>query len=276
MLYNKVTTNIKERKITLIKDYHTHPQILQKPELFKDFAKVAIKNGVQEICVTDHMPLSCCNASDRIPAGKVSEYCFRVRELAEQYKGTLSIKCGIEIDYHPTILNEIEAVLKAGDFDYVLGSSHLHAIKPLNIFEKAETQNNYAKLMFENTISAAESGYFNAIAHIDMHKWIFSKPELFPLVNDGYSPANHCELIDNTLEAIKKNNLKLEINPHFAVSNNNPNTVYPDAYIVEKALSKNISFCYGSDAHVAEDVGIMLNLLRENKVYGKAIKNWEE
>lgn len=39
------------------RDFHTHPQILQQPEAFSAFAETAIQSGVQELCVTDHMPL---------------------------------------------------------------------------------------------------------------------------------------------------------------------------------------------------------------------------
>lgn len=260
----------------MVKDYHIHPQIIKQPERFKEFAKKAIENGVEEICVTDHMPLIGNGAADRIPRGKVAEYCYKVREIAEEYKGRLSVKCGIEIDYHPTIHSEIEAVLKAGNFDFVLGSSHLHAIGQLNIFGITKTYNGYAKAMFENTILAAKSGYFNAIPHIDMHRWIFTNPSRFPLVDDNYSEEKHKELIEETLEAIRDNGLRLEINPHFAVGSNNFDNIYPNIPIVKMALDKGIKFSYGSDAHTPEDVGVMLEHIRNHEVYGEALKTWED
>lgn len=260
----------------MIKDYHMHPQVVNIPEQFHEFAKTALENGVEEICITDHMPLLNNYQADRIPHGNIEKYCERVQELKVQYKGKLSIKCGIEIDYHPSVIDEIEAVLKAGNFDFVLGSSHLHVLATVNVFEAAKTHNNYAKAMFENTISAAKSGYFNAIAHLDMYRWIFATPSRFPLIDDGYSVELHEELIDKTLDTIKANNLRLEINPHFAVSSKNPENIYPNVSIVKSALDKGIKFSYGSDAHVSEDVGVMLNYIRNHEVYGKALKTWEE
>lgn len=260
----------------MIKDFHTHPQIIKDTKNFDAYASIAIENGIDEICITDHMPLVGSTVSDRIPQGKVEEYCFKVREIADKYKGRLSVKLGIEIDYHPSIRNQIEDVIKSGKFDFILGSSHLHAIKELDIFNLAKTRNGYAKAMLENTISAAESGYFNAIAHMDMYHWVFSNPERFPLQNDNFCEDRHSELIDKALDAIKQNNMHLEINPHFAVSQNDISCTYPSTSIVELALNKGIKFSYGSDAHKSNDVGVMLEALRSHKVYGQALKSWEE
>ena len=58
-------------------------------EKFDAFVRQALKKGIQEICITDHMPLSISNAADRLPKGRVGEYCRCVCSLAHQY--TVSI-----------------------------------------------------------------------------------------------------------------------------------------------------------------------------------------
>lgn len=257
------------------KDYHMHPMIIQKPERFEFFVKKAIEEGIQEICVTDHMPLLCSDAKDRIPHGKVKEYCTAVRELAEKYKSDISVKLGIEIDYHPTILGEVESVLEAGSFDYILGSSHLHVVKEKELFNGNFTRNEYARLMFENTIRIAETGYFDAISHLDMFRWIFSRNDRYPLIDDQYSLEKHRTLIEETLEAIKENGLRLEINSHYAEGTKNLDDTYPCPYIVERALNKGIQFSFGSDAHAPESVGVYLKELRQHPIYGLALKTWE-
>ena len=259
------------------KDYHTHPQILQKPEAFQKFVQVALENGIEEICITDHMPLLNDDATDRIYHGKVAEYCCRVEQLKEEYRGIISVKCGIEIDYHPTILDEVEAVLKVGKFDFILGSSHLHAMSKIDIFREAKTHNGYASAMFENTLAAAKSGLFHAISHIDMYKWIFTNPDdRFPLEDDGFTESLHAERIEQILETIKANHMRLEINPHFAIGKKKPENMYPSVPIVKMALEKGVRFSFGSDAHVAEDVGGMLPYLRSHEIYKQALATWEE
>ncbi len=111
------------------KDYHMHPQIIRGQEHFDAFAATAIARGVDEVCVTDHMPLLGIGG-DRIPAGCVGEYCDAVRGAARRYEGRLSVRLGIEIDYHPDHMDEIRSLLKETRFDFVVGSVHLH-IAPL-------------------------------------------------------------------------------------------------------------------------------------------------
>lgn len=260
----------------MIRDYHMHPQILQCPEKFSLYVQTALENGVEEICVTDHMPLIGSDAGDRIPHGKVEEYCWRVRETAEKYKGQLSVKLGIEIDYHPTVTDQIEAVLKAGDFDFVIGSSHLHVLPEWNAFRAGSTRNTYVEETLRNTIAAAKSGYFDAIAHLDLYHWNFSNPVRFPLIDDGFSEQKHDELIDRTLDTIREAGLYLELNPHLAASTGSVESLYPSASIVERALTKGMKFSYGSDSHTPDHVGMMLEEIRKHPVYGRALRIWEQ
>lgn len=261
----------------MTKDYHMHPALLcSSEERFGLFVDQALRLGIQEICITDHMPLSFSSASDRIPMGKVEDYCRSVRTISDKYKDVISIKLGIEIDYHPSVVDEIEAVLKCGDFDYVLGSSHLHVMENGNIVKNASGRNEYARLMFENTISAARSGYFDAIAHLDMFKAVFANSKRYALPDDGYSDEKHLELIDRTLDVIKEKGLYLELNTHLVGFNDlDIEYTYPSATIVEMALQKGVRFSYGSDAHKPEQVGAYLGELKKHPTYKKALDIWE-
>ncbi len=259
----------------MTKDYHMHPMVVQKPEQFDLFVQKAIAEGIEEICITDHMPLLCSHAKDRIPHGKVEEYCAAVRRFAKQYENEISIKLGVEIDFHPSVKDEIEAVLDAGRFDYILGSSHLHVIKQNEWFPNNITYNDYAKAMFENTILAAQSGYFDAIAHVDMHRRIFARKDKFPLIDDGYSEEMCAQLIEEALDAMLEHGVKLELNPHVAELTGRVDDMYPSLYVVERALQKGIRFTYGSDAHKADSVGTCLKELREHPIYSRALAKWE-
>lgn len=259
----------------MVKDYHIHPTVVLDPSRFAQFAKTAIDNGVDEVCITDHMPLSVSNAGDRIPTGRVEEYCTAVRQLANEWDGRLSVKLGIEIDYHPDYHDEIEAVLNSGDYDYVIGATHLH-VSELNAFEKYRTHNEFAQAQLENTIACARSGYFDTIAHIDFFRWHFTLPNRFPLVDDGYSVERNLSLIDKALNAIRDEGLRLEINPHLAVIQARLESTYPEASIVQMALDKGMKFSYGSDAHSFDHVGAMLKELRAHPIYGSALHTWEE
>jgi histidinol-phosphatase (PHP family) len=248
------------------KDYHLHPSLVSAPQNFDAFAWKAIERGFQEICITDHMPTSCSTASDRIKAGRVSDYCQAVKELSRQYEGQLRIKCGIEIDYDPAYLGEIEDVLSAGEFDFVLGSVHLHVCRP-GLFDGKTTHNEYARKCLEITSQAARSGFFHAIAHFDFFRWVFTQPKRFPLADDGYSCQAHWPLIHETLDSIRKAGLLLEVNPQ--------KNMFPQKEIATLALKKDLRFYYGSDAHSAQDVGMLYEELLGDPVYSQALWKWE-
>lgn len=253
------------------KDYHLHPMVLQCPERFDDFVQSALRQDIGEICITDHMPLSLSNAPDRIPRGCVREYCSRVRELAKRYEGTVKIRCGIEIDYHPSVTEEISRVLDEGDFDFVLGASHMHIF--LNDFERY-TFNDFAKYSLENSLWAAETGWFSAIAHLDMYRWAFERPKRFPLKDDGYSVDRYADLISELLDLLALRGIFLEINSHLASGKRDLSYIYPDAAVIAWALEKNVCFSFGSDAHSPDAVGAYLSELELHPLYGKVLEAW--
>ncbi len=257
------------------KDYHMHPTVVQNPERFDRFAEIAIERGIEEVCITDHMPLIDSVQKDRIPHGKVEEYCETVHKIQEKYEGKLSVKLGIEIDYHPTILNQIEAVLNKNNFDYILGSSHLNSIRHLDIYSQNFDKDEFAEAMLKNSLLAAESGYFNTIAHIDMYKWVYTN-QAFTKKDTVLHEEQHMETVSRILDAVKKNDMYLEMNVHFAANTDNMRNIYPSDIIMREALRKNVKFAYGSDSHRHEHVGILLDYLHENEPYKAAIETWEQ
>lgn len=257
----------------MFKDYHMHPAIVQNPERFDSFALTAIERGLDEVCITDHIPLSFSDAKDRIPMGQLQKYCENVRKAADKYSGKLNVKLGLEIDYQPYLSDYIEEILKTDCYDWVLGSSHIHVTAGAEIFSK--TKNEYAKFMLENTLAAVKSGYFNAIAHIDMYKWVFRNPKRFNLPNSEFDETYNAELIDDILDAIKKAGIRLEINTHLAANTKDISNIYPSRFITGKALEKGVLFSYGSDSHRPEHPGILLDFLHTDELYSKALKTWE-
>lgn len=254
------------------KDYHMHPTVLVTPERLESFVQKALQKNIEEICITDHMPLTVSPAADRIQDGRVGEYCRAVRELAKSYEGRISIRCGIEIDFHPSAISEIEKVLDAGDFDFILASSHMHVF--INDYPRY-TFNDFASAAIENSIKAVEMGWFNAISHPDMYRFVFDNPKLFPLVDDNYDVFRHEALIKELLGGIAKKGMYLEINPHLAESKRNLFYTYPEEPIVKWAIDKGVRFSYGSDAHEHSSVGAYIEELEAHPVYGKALNMWE-
>ncbi len=259
----------------MIKDYHIHAMIPDPKVDSEAFIRRAIDAGLREIVITDHMPLTsvCPGHRERIPAGRIGQYCEAVRSLAKKYADRIRILVGIECDYIPSLEGEIRRILAEGDFDYVLGSSHLH-LWP-EFVQGGRTRTDYARAILANTAAAASSGLFDAIPHLDMYRWVFHNPARFGLADDGGDPTVLPEL-DTALKAIRRGGLKLEINPHFAHQTGRIDDTYPAAPIFRRAREMGIPFVYGSDTHTADHVGCMLGALDRHPLFGPAIREFDE
>lgn len=244
------------------RDFHMHPNLLKLPKQADMFINRAIELGFDEICFTDHMPFTVTgDEHDRIPFGKVGEYCQKVREKAAEYKNHIIIKTGIEIDYHPGCIKEIESVLSEGSFDYVIGSSHLN-IKGFGIPFSETNHTEFAGLVLKNYLSAIKSGYFDAISHLDVYRWVFSEYEL---IADGYTYKSHLDILIKIFEQLELTGVKLEINAAPLYKGFDNLGAYPQREITELSKNYKIEYIYGSDAHCYEHVGYaydkIMNLL---------------
>ena len=260
----------------MVKDYHMHPSVLTKPEQFSAYVNTALERGVQEICITDHMPYGGWKG-DRIPEGRLKDYCAEVRRLAKQYGDVLPIRLGIEIDYHPSIRDYIEAVLKDGDFDFVVGAAHLHII-PENSFDSLKTYTDFARAMLEDSMLAAQSGLFDTIAHLDFFQWHFTLPNRFPLSEDGFVYEACAPLVERVLDAVRETGVRLEMNSHWVNTTEDGDLdrrMWPQPWVTDMALKKGLRFSYGSDAHKPHNVGRYLDELRKHPIYGRALADWE-
>ena len=255
------------------KDYHTHPQLMRVPDRIDRYAARAQELNIGALCITDHMPLSISSAADRIPKGQVGEYIRRVNDARERFDGVVDIRCGIELDYHPDFAGEIEDALAAGEFHHRLASSHMHLFYDPT---REISWSTFAGLALENLCRATETNYFTAVAHLDMFRWAFTKPERFPMREDGYNWQDFEDLYREIFRNMKDRGLLLEINPHFAEKTMDLGRCYPERPLLDLAKSYGISFCYGSDAHGTDSVGAMLAELEQDPDYGPALRSWEE
>lgn len=229
-----------------------HPNLIKMPQQADLFVQKAIELGFDEICFTDHMPFTVTgDEADRIPFGKVSEYCTAVRKKAEEYKEQIIIRTGIEIDYHPDCIDEIENVLSQGEFDYIIGSTHFN-IKGFNIPLDITTHTDFAKMVLENYLSAVNSGYFDTISHLDVYRWVFSQ---YPLIADGYTYKSNQDLIERIFESLENTGVNLEINAAPLYKGFDNLGAYPQREILDISRKYNINYIYGSDAHSFEYVG---------------------
>ena len=165
-------------------------------------------------------------------------------------------------------------------YDYVLGSVHSVPSQGMYwpIIMKEEERERFIEIAnkwfgsVENLVKAyyqqiqnlAKSGLFDSIAHFDLIKMYNNDSSLFSEESDWYKQA-----IKETLNAIKKSGIAIEINMHGLIKVTKAQ--YPSLWILKEARKRNIPITIGTDAHgrgeINQDLDKAYDLAREAGYY---------
>ncbi len=237
------------------RDGHTHPNLLKVPGQAEEFLRYAIERRLDEIVFTDHMPYSVTgDEGDRIPAGDVARYCREVKQLAEKYSSEIRILTGIELDFHPKHVDEVKEVISEGKFDLKLGSTHFD-ILGYGIPYGEMTKADFVGISFENYLRAAESGLFDVMTHLDVHRRTLLGRVGESIKDSEIVLSNYYDVLRALFAVMEKKNIALEINATPLYLGFDKLGAYPSEEIRNIASDYSIRYVYGSDAHSAFRVG---------------------
>lgn len=232
----------------MIADYHIHTPLCKHaggtPDQYTARAKAL---GITEICFTDHAPApDGYDPTNRMEIGQFQEY----RAIVEEQSASSSIPVlwGIEADYYRGNDGFLERWLPEQGFDFVLGSVHyvqtwgIDNPDEINTWKTANIEAVWRKY-FELVAELAQTGLYDAVAHIDLpKKFAFRPPER--LIPDIVSPA---------LDCIAKAGMAIEINT--SGLRRPVHEIYPSLQILELSAQRRIPILFGSDSHRPQDVG---------------------
>ncbi|MCL2767081.1 MAG: histidinol-phosphatase HisJ family protein, partial [Peptococcaceae bacterium] len=182
--------------IKLPVDYHIHTKMCGHAfGEMEEYIAVARSKGLKEIGFSDHLPLYFLSPEQR-PEGyamtpeMLPDYVASVERLREE-TGNVRVKLGVEGDFVPGFTQQLGDLLNSQSFDYVLGSVHFVDGWSFDNEEEIEQYNKWNILdLYENYFTtlqkAAESGFFDIMAHPDLIKKFGYVPEssLIPLYED--------------------------------------------------------------------------------------------
>lgn len=230
-------------------DYHVHTARCGHAEgLMMEYISRARAVGLLELGFADHLPLLTGeDATLTMPASELSGYVREVSRLADE-SDDIAIKLGIEADYLPGREDETGALISSYSFDYVIGS--VHFIDGWG-FDDSRNIEGYAKRdiydiyndYYGLVASAAASGMFDIIGHLDLVKKYNFRPE-----------RDVSDIIEETISAIKDAGVCIEINT--AGLRKPAGEFYPSAAILALCAKAGIPLTLGSDAHSPGQVGM--------------------
>lgn len=221
-----------------------------------EYAALAEARGLKGIIVTCHNPIpGGYSASVRMRPDQFDEYVAMVAAARDAWTSRVDVRLGIECDYAPGMEPWLEELLGKAEFHHVLGSVHPQVGEYRKRWFTGDPK-AYQRLYFEHLAMAAESGFFDTLAHPDLVK------------NEAPDAWDFEELLDSilaSLDRIAAAGTAMELNTsglYKALPEMNPGP----RQLREMRL-RSIPVVLGADAHVpsrvADRYGDALDLLAE-------------
>ena len=113
----------------MITNYHTHTVFCDGQAEAVCYADEAIRQGVASLGFSAHAPVN-FPTNWTINPERLGDYYSEIHRLKHKYDGCLDIYCGLEADYFPDILHEVQALYSNYLWDYIIGSVHFIGIFP--------------------------------------------------------------------------------------------------------------------------------------------------
>lgn len=230
-------------------DLHNHTKRCNHAEgECEDYVKAAIERNIDIFGFADHAPMK-FDEKYRMGIDEVESYINEVLDLRESYKNVIDLRIGFEVDYIYKKEHLIESKILHSNVDYLVGSVHFlnnwgfDNEEFLDVYKNVDINKIWIEYL-DSIANMAQSGYFDIVGHFDLLKIFNNKPN-----------KELQKYIINTLEAIKDNNMVVEINT--AGLRKIVKEIYPSEDILRLVYKMNIPITFSSDAHNPNQVGFM-------------------
>lgn len=232
-------------------DYHTHHERCgHAVGKLEEYVQRGIELSLGQLGLSDHMPLIHVDPAKyypemAMPMDELPRYVEEVLTLKDKYRDRIDIKLGLEGDYIEGYETEIQKIVEAYPWDYVIGSVHFLGEWDITDFRQTAGWEGRDPLEVYRTYydaigKAAQTGFYDIIGHFDVIKRF------------GYAPkpeqATEKEAFEEAaLQHIATSGIAMELN---ASGLTKPCAeMFPAESILRRALELGIPLTLGSDSH---------------------------
>jgi histidinol-phosphatase (PHP family) len=168
-------------------DYHVHTaRCGHASGSMERYVERAIEAGLTELGFSDHLfmywlPMDCRDPELGMAEWEHDFYIEDVERCRGRYARDITIRLSTEADFIPGHEQELEAILRQYDWDYVVGSVHFidewgfDDSRYLSAYNDWDVDALYAKY-FDLVALSAETGFFDTIGHSDLVKKFGHRP----------------------------------------------------------------------------------------------------
>ncbi len=257
-VYNWLNTNFFDKLKT---NYHTHTIFCDGRAEAVCYVEEAVKQGVSSLGFSAHAPVN-FPTSWTINPSRVGVYHAEIHRLKEKYIDQLDIHCGLEADFFPDILEQVQALYSGYNWDYMIGSVHFLDTRPNGQRwcidgSNEEFRQGWRELTgndplepirkyFENTREMVRIMSPDIIGHIDKIK-IQHRPDcLIPEDHPFYK-----EQLMNTLEEIASSDCIVEVSTR-GIQKGQTEDFFPSWWVIKEMRRLDIPVTISSDAHTPD------------------------
>ena len=245
-------------------DYHTHHERCgHAAGKLEEYVQRGIELGLDHLGLSDHMPLIHIKPQEyypemAMPMEELPRYVEECLKLKERYRGQIELRVGLEGDYIEGFEEEIENIIQAYPWDYVIGSVHflgkwdISDYRQIHGWEDKDPIIVYRRY-YDAVQKAAASGLYDIMGHLDVIKRFGFKP----------GPEHNDEVMDlenAVLKAVLHSGRAMELNA--SGLSKDCREMFPSKRMLEEAIRLGIPLTLGSDAHQPKKLGEYLDEAR--------------
>lgn len=229
-------------------DYHIHTPLCKHAEGEPSkYRAAARRQEIPEICFTDHCPYT--DGYDPAHRMEITQFhSYRQMIASLQDKEIPMVLFGIEADYYSGCEKFLGDWLPAQGFDFVLSSVHylgdwgFDNPDQKKVWDSIDVKSAW-KEYFRLIGRLADTRLFDAVGHLDLPKKFGHRPHDKDLK----------EMAQPALDRIAKAGMGIELNT--SGLRKPVGEIYPSPLLLSLACEREIPICFGSDAHMPEEIG---------------------
>lgn len=178
----------------MLADYHVHTEFSDDSVYpMEDVVKDAVRLGLKEICITDHVDYGVkvdWDSGEEIryrkgnPLANVDypRYMTKIEELRRRYGGQITIKLGMEFGVQTHTIPQFQALFRRYPFDFIILSIHQVEDKEFwtQEFQEGRTQQEYNQRYYEELLNVVRAYQdYSVLGHVDLIKR-YDKAGIYP------------------------------------------------------------------------------------------------
>jgi histidinol-phosphatase (PHP family) len=245
-------------------DYHVHTaRCGHATGAMERYVEHAIEAGLSELGFSDHLFMYWLPADRRDPQLGMAEwehdfYIEDVERCRARYASDITIRLSTEADFIPGHERALESILRAYDWDYVIGSVHFIGewgfddSRNISGFVQWDLDELYARY-FDLVGASAETGLFDTIGHADLVKKFGHR-----------AVSDQCPAYERLAARFAAAGVCVEVNT--AGLRKPVGEIYPHPDLLRACHSAGVPVTLGCDAHapteVAADLAAATELMR--------------